>query len=317
MSFQAVDNAAKLTGITSTEKLVLMILCTFHNGDKKSPRFNQCNPSHQTIADRAGLARQSVSRIILELTKKGIISYETDKKQGINSSSRYDLSKFNSNPELQRSNPELQRSNPELHGDCNPELHEACNTLYPVSESVNETVNEAALEKEHCAKNAQSPDANAPSPTPKKTRQKTVKPEKPKPFYETIEIPDFIDREMWLGWQRERKEKFKSKAAYTAFAINQHLLQLTELHNEGFNANAALVLIRSSVWQGVNKNVCIEKLQAQKNPLETGSSSINKSGSNYATKKPPQHEFYPLDRHGDSNAIESTFIVIDDKGGSQ
>jgi len=142
-------------------------------------------------------------------------------------------------------------------------------------------------EKEHCAKNAQSPDAIAPAPAPENPKPKTVKPEKPKPYYETVEIPEFIDREMWLGWQRERKEKFKSKAAYTEYAINQHLLQLTELQNEGFNANAALVLIRSSVWQGVNKSVCIEKLQAQKNPLDTGS-SLNKSGINYVTKSGKQ-----------------------------
>jgi len=169
MSYQAVDNAAKLTGITSTEKLVLMILCTFHNGDKKSPNYNQCNPSHQTIADRAGLQRQSVSRLILSLTKKGIISYETQKTKGKNTSSRYDLSRFNSNPELHgSSNPELLldvNSNPELHGSSNPELHKACNI-----ESVREcSVVSACEEKKSTTQNDNSKPANNEKQTITKT----------------------------------------------------------------------------------------------------------------------------------------------------
>ena len=90
------------------------------------------------------------------------------------------------------------------------------------------------------------------------------------PFFETVELPFFIDRELFIGWQRERKKQHP-KAAQTEYAINQHISELSDLEMSGYPANACLVFIRTGIWQGVNKQVCIDKMS------NNGQANSNKS----------------------------------------
>jgi hypothetical protein len=68
MSIQAVGWAFEQRGITPAQKLVLISLADFANGQ------NECFPSQRKIADRCCLSRQGVNAAISALQKAGIIS---------------------------------------------------------------------------------------------------------------------------------------------------------------------------------------------------------------------------------------------------
>lgn len=68
MSFEAFAWAARQR-VTSTQKLVLLMLAERHNKDT-----GQCRPSHDTLADDCGLTRRSVIDQIGKLAQAGYIS---------------------------------------------------------------------------------------------------------------------------------------------------------------------------------------------------------------------------------------------------
>jgi len=153
-----------------------------------------------------------------------------------------------------------------------------------------------------------------------------VKAEKPKPYYETVELPLFIDRQLFLNWHEMRIVKNgNGKSKLTENAVNLQIKRLSALEQDGYPANQCLLILSETGWLGVTPEGCIKQInesrnrQAQKNPNSATNISqglqyqANKSGVNYGTKKPPQHEFYALDRNGDSNAIDSTAIPVDVK----
>lgn len=68
MSFEAFAWAARQR-VTSTQKLVLLMLAERHNKDT-----GQCRPSHDTLADDCGLSRRSVIDQIQKLAQAGYIT---------------------------------------------------------------------------------------------------------------------------------------------------------------------------------------------------------------------------------------------------
>lgn len=68
MSFEAFAWAARQR-VTSTQKLVLLMLAERHNKDT-----GQCRPSHDTLADDCGLSRRSVIDQIQKLAQTGYIT---------------------------------------------------------------------------------------------------------------------------------------------------------------------------------------------------------------------------------------------------
>ena len=132
--------------------------------------------------------------------------------------------------------------------------------------------------------------ANAQTHEPKKQA-------KPKPLYETIELPAFIDRKLWVDWQLQRKAKNGSKAIQTDRTFEGHIRQLTELQNEGILANQCLVILADVACLGVNPPMCREKLAKSETRINC-----------YQGKGSKNHEFH---LPAQFDAIDSTATRID------
>jgi hypothetical protein len=130
--------------------------------------------------------------------------------------------------------------------------------------------------------------ANAPEPK---------KQAKPKLLYETIELPEFIDRQLWVTWQAQRKAKNGSKAIQTDRTFEGHIRQLTELQNEGILANQCLIILADIACLGVNPPMCREKLAKSQNRINGYQHKVAK---NHEFQLPPEFD-----------AIESTATQID------
>ena len=103
------------------------------------------------------------------------------------------------------------------------------------------------------------------------------------PLYETIELPDFIDRKLWNEWQAYRIEKNGKNATQSPRAFAIHINELTELHQHGYSANECLEVLKKTGWVGVNQKLCIEKVKEKRdlfspvsNPLPTKQNGRNR-----------------------------------------
>lgn len=83
MSFEAFAWAARQR-VTSTQKLVLLMLAERHNKDT-----GQCRPSHDTLADDCGLTRRSVIDQISKLSEAGYITILRRAKGNVKLANQY------------------------------------------------------------------------------------------------------------------------------------------------------------------------------------------------------------------------------------
>lgn len=85
MSFEAFAWAARQR-VTSTQKLVLLMLAERHNKDT-----GQCRPSHDTLAEDCGLTRRSVIDQIGKLAQAGYITVLPRAKDNLRLPNQYRL----------------------------------------------------------------------------------------------------------------------------------------------------------------------------------------------------------------------------------
>src|ERR1017187_7603063 len=78
MAFSDTDKVWQMIGLTAVQKHVLGCLAWHRNGDKKSPYYNQCNPSFDLLVKETGLGQGSLSRSILKLESTGSLIVERD-----------------------------------------------------------------------------------------------------------------------------------------------------------------------------------------------------------------------------------------------
>lgn len=65
-----------------------------------------------------------------------------------------------------------------------------------------------------------------------------------------LEVPDFIDGDLWLEWIEYRKEK---KKKLTPLQAKKQIKKLTDWHNEGIDVNQVIETSISNGWQGLFK----------------------------------------------------------------
>lgn len=86
MSFQAMAwAAAQKTGAPSN-KLVLLMLASHHNG-----HTGQCNPSHKRLAEECDMSVSTVKRALIELEAGGFLKIRNKTKDKIKQSNDYKL----------------------------------------------------------------------------------------------------------------------------------------------------------------------------------------------------------------------------------
>src|ERR1017187_2431802 len=81
MAFSDTDKVWQMIGLTAVQKHVLGCLAWHRNGDKKSPYYNQCNPSFDLLVKETGLGQGSLSRSILKLESTGNLIVERDPRK--------------------------------------------------------------------------------------------------------------------------------------------------------------------------------------------------------------------------------------------
>lgn len=127
MSIQALTWAFS-TNLQSTKKFVLVALADYSNHD------DEAWPSQATIAQKCGLKRQTVNRVIKELEKEGyLVSIPRKRENGSDTSCKYRL---------------LVRDTPGVSDDdtpCHPERHPVSATMTPRTTTI--TTNEPSMYK--------------------------------------------------------------------------------------------------------------------------------------------------------------------------
>ena len=89
---------------------------------------------------------------------------------------------------------------------------------------------------------------------------------------EDIELPAFIDKEVWANWVQHRKEL---KKKLTPTSKEQQFKKLTEWHNQGYNVNLIINHAISSGWQGFY-------LPNEMKITKTAVDMMNVNGKNYS-----------------------------------
>lgn len=89
MSWRAVKwamQAAQEARLTTTPRLVLMVLAVHHND-----RTGDCTPSVETLAAETGLSRRAVQISTAALAAAGLITINRRSRHGIQTSNQHDL----------------------------------------------------------------------------------------------------------------------------------------------------------------------------------------------------------------------------------
>lgn len=197
-----------------SQKIVLMMLADRHNSDT-----NQCNPSHDRLADDCGLTKRSVIDQIAKLAEAGFVKIFHRSKGSVKLPNHYALMLSFGAKEVVN----------EVHYPSEPASLPQCTTFTRVVNDVHQGSEPVAHKPviEPVIEPKEKKSARAPS---------------------TFVLPDWINKQHWDAWHSCAKRK-KTTDAQKQMAVEK----LDQWRHEGIDHSAALENAAMAGWQGLFK----------------------------------------------------------------